>query len=366
MRKGGPVYRPRPNGVERSSRPGWRAYHKGVFPYPEAAMTTSDPTPPAGRSVGRRLMHALRRAHLYLGLFLAPWAVLYGVTAFLFNHPSAFSDQPTTTFGRDAVRGTPAEAWPSAAAQAERVVAALNAKQSPATPYRLAGPAKFNREFAFATVKTGGDPVGVLFDPVAGGGTLRVTPAEPVRKEVERAPFAVGRTAPDAPRARTPRPAPAADDGLKLDDPPHERLKAAIPTILERSGFPAGEVTVTSVPEVVFPIEADGRIWTATYNPMTGAVGGKPADAEEKPELTWRRYLLRLHTAHGYPGEANAKWYWALVVDATAFVLCFWAASGLLMWWQVKATRRAGLVVLLLSAAAATALGVAMHSALAG
>lgn len=326
-------------------------------------MNALEPT----RSVGRRLMHYLRRAHLYLGLFLFPWAVLYGVTAFLFNHPSAFSDQPTTTFGRDALRGTPAEQWPSATEQAEKVVTALNTKQSPKTPYKLAGAAKFNREFAFATVKTGGDPIGVLFDPLAGGGTIRVTPAEPVKKEPERPPFAIGRATPDAPRVRAPRPAPpAAEDGIKLDDPPHERFKAAIPTILERSGFPTGEVTVTSVPEVVFPIEADGRVWTATYNPMTGGVSGKPADTEEKPELSWRRFLLRLHSAHGYPGEANAKWYWALVVDAMAFVLCFWGLSGLLMWWQLKATRRIGLVILVLSTAAATTLGVAMHSTLAG
>jgi hypothetical protein len=139
-----------------------------------------------------------------------------------------------------------------------------------------------------------------------------------------------------------------------------------VPTILERTGYPAGEVSVTSVPELTFRVSAGGTVWTANYNPMTGSVTGKPADAETAPELSARRFLLRLHTAHGYPGEPNARWFWAVIVDVMAAVMCFWGVSGLFMWWQIKATRRAGAVVLVLSAAAATALGFAMHQAMTG
>jgi hypothetical protein len=71
-----------------------------------------------------------------------------------------------------------------------------------------------------------------------------------------------------------------------------------------------------------------------------------------------------MHLAHGFPGEVNAKWVWAVVVDAMAFVMCFWGVSGLFMWWQLKATRRPGSVVLSLSAIAATALGFAMYALL--
>jgi len=44
--------------------------------------------------------------------------------------------------------------------------------------------------------------------------------------------------------------------------------------------------------------------------------------------------------------------------------LLFWAVSGVLMWLQIKAVRRWGAVVLALSAAAATVLGLGMHRAL--
>ena len=342
---------------------------------PSASPAEVVPAPrPAGRPLHKRLMHLIRRGHLYLGLFLFPWAILYGVTAFLFNHPTAFSDQPTTTFGKDALAGTPLESLPPLAEMAEQVVKRLNEKQSPAVPYTLGvGEVKYNREFAFATVKAEGQTVSVLIDVKNGGGTVRSAADKPKAEPPPKAPFAVGSAGPAGGRGgrggggppREGGPA-RAGDGIKLDDPLHERVKAAVPVVLERTGFPSGEVTVTSVPELMFPVEADGQTWTATYNPMTGAVGGAPAGVKPETELGWRRFLLRLHTAHGYPGKQNARWFWAVIVDVMAGVMCFWGLSGLLMWWQIKATRKLGAVILLLSAVAATALGFAMHAAMTG
>lgn len=338
-------------------------------PQPDAqpgAPSEGAPAPkPHRRPLRKRVMHAVRRGHLYMGLFLFPWAVLYGVTAFLFNHPTAFSDAPSVTFGAAALKGTPLETLPSPSEQAEQVVKALNEKQQPATPYKLAGEAKYAREFAFATAKADGQTVNVLFDVKNGGGTVRTNPVRE-KKEPERAPFATG-TAPEQKRGgggpKGPR---EARDGIKLADPLHERVKAAVPAVLAHTGFPVGEVTVTSVPDITFPVEADGRTWTASYNALTGSVTGTPADAKPESELSARRFLTRLHLAHGYPGEPNGKWFWALVVDAMAFAMCFWGLSGLVMWWQLKAARWPGLTVLLLSAACAAALAVNMHGALTG
>lgn len=337
-------------------------------------MTSEVEPAPTRRPLRKRVVHLLRRAHLYFGLFLFPWAILYGVTAFLFNHPTAFGDQPTVSFGAAAVAGTPLETLPSAAEQAEALVQLLNARQSPAAPYALGpGAAKYSREFAFATVKAKDRTVSVLFDVKNGGGTVRSTPDKPKAEPPPTAPFAVGNASrqPNETPTAAPRPSRGAA-ALVPENPLHERVKAAVPTVLlttgtlERKDFADGDVTVTSVPDIVFPIDVGGKIWTATYNPMTGAISGKPADAEEKPELSARRFLTRLHLAHGYPGEPNARWYWAVVVDAMAFVLCFWGLTGLVMWWQIKAARRIGAVVLALSAVAATALGVAMHAAMTG
>jgi hypothetical protein len=152
-----------------------------------------------------------------------------------------------------------------------------------------------------------------------------------------------------------------------LDAPLHERVKAAVPVVLERTGFPTGEVTVTSVPDLEFSMGDGDRSWVVTYQAMTGTVSGIPSDEATTPEeLSTRRFLLRLHVAHGFPGSTNARWFWAVIVDVMAVVLVFWGVSGIFMWWQVKAARRAGLLILVLSIASATALGLGMHQSLAG
>ena len=120
------------------------------------------------------------------------------------------------------------------------------------------------------------------------------------------------------------------------------------------------------MPDVVFDMaDAAGRVWRVTYNPQKGSLSGVPADTA-KPDLSVRRYLTRLHLAHGYRSDSNSRWGWAVVVDAMAIVMVFWAASGLVMWWQLKAARRWGMVVLLLSAATAAVLAAGMYAALRG
>ncbi|AWM39994.1 hypothetical protein GobsT_16030 [Gemmata obscuriglobus] len=212
-----------------------------------------------------------------------------------------------------------------------------------------------------ANVKADARTFFVVYDPKTASGTIRETTTRAVG---EKAPFATATG--DAPRQRgmgMGGPMKQNHAGVKVEDSIVERLKTAVPTIMERKGFPKGEVTVTTSPDVKFPVEADGQLWTATYNPITTTVSG--AAGQEQSELTARGFLLRLHLSRGYPGEVTTKWLWAVGVDAMALILCFWGVSGLLMWWQIKATRKAGRLVLALSAAAATALGVGMYAVLA-
>ena len=325
---------------------------------PEVAPGDSPAPQPFRRPLRRRVMHAVRRAHLYFGLFLLPWAVMYGATGFLFNHPTAFADAPTVTFGAGELAGTPMESPPKPNAVAAQVVTALNERAKDGGPYALVEPekARYTRDFAFVTVKADGQDVSLLFDVNHPGGTVRSKPAAPPAKPAAPASFAIG--------VRSPTAAPPTGR-LNLADPLHERVKAAVPVVLKRTDFPAGDATVTSVPDLSFLMSDGAKTWRVTYNALTGTVSGAPAaDAPPPEELSTRRFLTRLHLASGFPGGRNAKWFWAVVVDAMAFVMVFWGVSGLFMWWQVKATRRLGLVVLLASAAVALALGLGMHELL--
>jgi hypothetical protein len=331
------------------------------------------------RTPAKALMMWIRRGHLYFGLFLFPWAVLYGITAFLFNHPSFFTDSTTTVkeFDRRTM-GTAVDQTPTAQTIAEEVVAKLNNTQKPSTPYLLAGPVAFasrdGRALAFGTAKQPSQNISLLIDINSGIGTIRANPIkEKEPKETPPpAPFAVGKpqnrernNEPRGMRRERGEQSGPLSDGIKLDKPVEAIIKQVFAAALKQNDFADADVSVTSIPELLFPISVDGQVWQARYNLMTGSVQGNIANGKAPSELGWRRFLLRLHTAHGYPSETNSHWFWAVIVDLMAFTMCFWGFSGLLMWWQIKATRKLGAVILTLSAIAATVLGVMMHNAMA-
>lgn len=362
-------------------------------------IASSQPVAPAPyvkrRPFRKQAMHTIRRAHLYFGLFLLPWVVMYGATGFLFNHPTAFSDSPVASFGASEIADTPMESVPKPDAIAAQVVQSLNERANGEYTYSLVEPeqAKYTREFAFATVKADNSEVSILFDVTKPAGTVRSRTAMAAPPKIEeKAPFAItgakgvggggkggtkgGGTKGGGGRGgggggeRGGRPegkgeAGPVAAGLQLDAPLQERVKAAVPVVLERTGFPTGEVTVTSVPDVSFRMSDGAKVWTVTYNALTGAVGGVTGEsAPPSEQLSTRRFLTRLHMVHGYPSSQSAKWFWAVIVDAMAFIMVFWGVSGVLMWWQIKATRKLGFVILLVSISAATVLGLGMHDVL--
>jgi hypothetical protein len=100
-----------------------------------------------------------------------------------------------------------------------------------------------------------------------------------------------------------------------------------------------------------------------TYDLQRRSVTGVPLDGAGQ-QLSTRRFLTGLHLAHGYSAEGVSRWFWAVVVDAMFVAMLFWTASGILMWWQIKAVRWPGAATLALSAAVATVLIVGMHRAL--
>lgn len=341
-------------------------------------------------------MQFIRRSHLYLGLFLLPWVILYGVTAFLFNHPAAFSDQaPAVEFGKEALAGTPLAAPPKPADEAARVVEAINARSKDGAQYTLVEPesAKYARPFATVSARDGDREVTASLNVLGLGGSARVRTTPP---PAETAPFAVGgrvgiapggRGGPGGPRGggREPGGREGGDreggregggrmgggrggmEMLRVADSLHDRVKAAAPVALKQAGLAPGDVTVTSVPDLTFKISDGRKVWLASFNALAGSVSGRPADASAGgPELSARRFLTRLHTTHGYSDGVDYRWAWALIVDAMGFVMVFWGVSGLLMWWQLKATRRLGAVVVVLSIAAATWLGLGMHEMFTG
>jgi hypothetical protein len=57
--------------------------------------------------------------------------------------------------------------------------------------------------------------------------------------------------------------------------------------------------------------------------------------------------LERFHRRRGYATGYALDTTWAVSVDLAIAAMIFWAASGLWMWWEMKATRGWGLLALL-------------------
>lgn len=117
-------------------------------------------------------------------------------------------------------------------------------------------------------------------------------------------------------------------------------------------------------PELICTAESGGRRDRIAYNLAT-KVATIRADEGPAGRLSTRRFLTGLHLAFGYPSTFDARWYWAVFVDAMAAAMVLWGLSGLAMWWQMRSQRRWGLAALLVSIATATGLGRAMYSWLA-
>lgn len=81
-----------------------------------------------------------------------------------------------------------------------------------------------------------------------------------------------------------------------------------------------------------------------TYSPADGTV--MVERMQSRPNAT----LERFHRRRGYATGYALDTVWAVSVDLVIVAMLFWVASGLWMWWEMKATRRLGAAALLTGA----------------
>jgi hypothetical protein len=332
---------------------------------PETLPSQTTPS----RTLSKQLLLWLRRAHLYFGLLLFPWAVLYGITGYLFNHPTHFADAPIKRFNRSLFSGTPMADWPSPNQIAEEVVKKLNDRDGSGNRYQLdttVAP-KFSNEFIFGRQDRQSSTLSFLVNVAGSGGTIRIQPNSPLPSTNSTPPpFAI--PAPTPPVASPPPASPPpstpsglASDKLELEQDLQQIVADTMREILPKLGEPdSGNIVVTSIPDFILSVRDGDIVWQARYNVMRGTIGGQLATTVPIKRMSMREYLLRLHTAHGFPDERNSVWLWAVIVDLMSFVLIGWAATGLFMWWQIKATRTWGFVAIGVGSFTAVAMGWAM------
>lgn len=77
-----------------------------------------------------------------------------------------------------------------------------------------------------------------------------------------------------------------------------------------------------------------------TYTPADGKL------VVERRSFRFPAFLTALHHRHGYRSEHAVNDLWGVTVDLVVFAMVFWVGSGLWMWWEIKVTRRWGVVCL--------------------
>lgn len=343
-------------------------------------MPSSDSIPvadPSSTRMGRRrrwrspALLIVKRLHLYLGLLLMPWALLYGISGYLFNHPTHFQGPSLRAFGPSVVRGTALEQGLDANRCAEQILEGINARlgQSNAVVLDTTTPPLFAGDYLFASAETESQKVQLLLYRDGSGGTLHVAnrpkvqdvPPESARFDI--APNRLDRKLePREDASTSPSQGLSSDAPLRIEALDPEPLLAAVESIAAKldTKFASLKFRVTSVPELQLQIRDGKQTWISRYNASSGALTSKPAPSELGALPTWRRFLTRMHTTHGYPLDHNARWIWAVVVDVMSGVLVFWGISGLFMWWQIKGTRPWGTVALVVSVLFAIGLGASM------
>ncbi|MEM9660952.1 MAG: PepSY domain-containing protein [Planctomycetota bacterium] len=277
-------------------------------------------------------MKLVRRLHMYFGLALMPFVLLYGVTAILFNHPDFLWTSTTEPIDPGALLASLPEAtaeMTDADAVARAAFEMLSMASASEISIDQSRPAKIVGDYVIdASTET--ERVRYRLTSNLSEGTRRLSP----RRATEESPLA-----------------------SRIDAPLADNVAVILDNV--KQDAEADSVRLRGAPDVEFGVNIDGEPWLVACDFGTGAVSAWRV-GEPRRAFDARSFLLRLHVSRGYPLTMSARSVWAVVVDVTASLMIFWAISGLMMWWQMRPTRRSGAVLMSGGLVAAVVLGFAM------
>lgn len=305
------------------------------------------PTPKKKSLAGklfRSSMMGVRRVHLYSGIFMFPFVLMYGFSGWFFNHPGILVGDQVTTLSAEVLN---VPTLPSADQTTAAVIDEMNLES-----FAIGGPevtldnsesARYTEILTFSlSAKT--QTHLVTINPHTGRGQVRTTFVEPKTE--------------DEPK---PKPNPLAGiTHVQVPETAVSEIRAAIPAAIDSLGLESdGKLELKRTPSLDFRVTVDGVPCIVKFNPANGAITSKRVD--EEVTVGKKRFLERLHLARRYTPQFDVRWVWALLVDAMFVSMVFWGCSGLFMWWQVKRTRVLGAGLLAASIVFTAVMAAGMH-----
>lgn len=274
-----------------------------------------------------RFMKLVRRTHMYTGLILLPWVLLFGASGVLFNHPTWLASAKIVHRSNpEIVKKTVGFAPPDPASFAAQVVACINngIDGDELPKFELVSPDKawLTGSLSYTAATEAGQHT-IWLNLHNGSARIKIRPKSN-EELIERPSFAGSKVDVKIPG---------------LDGAERKLLK-----LLEQANInPSEEVKLRSrpSPQLLFQVRGrDGQLWNATCNLLNGRLDGRATEMGARLDL--RSAITRLHQLHHYPDNLGARWLWTLAADATGLMLVFWGISGVIMWWQIKPTRLVG------------------------
>ena len=280
----------------------------------------------AGKHYGR-FMKLVRRTHMYTGLILLPWVLLFGASGVLFNHPTWLaSTKIVHRSDPEIVKKTVGFAPLNPARFAAQVVAAINngvdGDEWPKFELASPGKARLTGRLSYTAATEAGQHT--IWLNLHNGSARIETRPKSNEQPIERPAFA-GST-------------------VDIKIPGLDGAERKLLKLLEQANInPSEEAKLRSrsSPKLLFQVRGrDGQLWNATCNLLNGRLDGRSTEMGSRLDL--RSAITRLHQLHHYPDNLGARWLWTLAADATGLMLIFWGISGVIMWWQIKPTRLVG------------------------
>ncbi|MDF1739999.1 MAG: PepSY domain-containing protein [Verrucomicrobiales bacterium] len=299
-----------------------------------------NPTKKKGTEVRRsrknknKVLKLVRRIHMYTGLILLPWVILFGFSGMLFNHPDlSGSVEVIASHSASEVDALQTFDEPNPDVLADEIVSKINEVEGLAFKRASQGDAVIEGALVYQGSAEDGKTV-VTLSPNYGSAVIRQSPSpERGAKPVFPGALEGGLAGFDS------------DGVAEVADRLFEAAGVEIQGDVEPVERGAASVRFRIVSE-------DGKSrWNVSHNLVTGELSVREITAPLGADLYG--LLTRLHKTHHYPDRFSTRWLWTAFGDATGITMVFWGISGLIMWWQIKPTRVLGVVGLSVAAVVA-------------
>ncbi|MEC5127407.1 PepSY domain-containing protein [Verrucomicrobiales bacterium BCK34] len=278
-----------------------------------------------------RVLKLVRRIHMYTGLILLPWVILFGFSGMLFNHPDlSGSVEVISSHSASEVDALKTFNEPNPDALADEILSKINEAEGLAFKRASSGDAVIEGALVYQGNAEDGKAV-VTLSPNYGSAVVRQYPSsKDGAKPVFPKALEGGLAGYDS------------DGGAGVADRLFEAAGVEIEGDVETVERGAASVRFRIVSE-------DGKSrWNVSHNLVTGELSVREISAPLGVDLY--ELLTRLHKTHHYPDRFSTRWLWTAFGDATGVTMVFWGISGLIMWWQIKPTRVLGVAGLSVAA----------------